>query len=41
MIQSIQTFGKTDLNARMEDSSIQEFHDMGIVFNEMADRIDI
>ena len=24
----------------MEDSSIQEFHDMGIVFNEMADRIE-
>lgn len=40
MIQSIQAFGKTDLNARMEDSSIQEFHDMGIVFNEMADRIE-
>ena len=40
MIQSIQAFGKPDLNARMEDSSIQEFHDMGIVFNEMADRID-
>ena len=40
MIQSIQAFGKTDLNARMEDSSIQEFHDMGFVFNEMADRIE-
>ena len=40
MIQSIQAFGKQDLNARMEDSSIQEFHDMGIVFNEMADRIE-
>ena len=40
MIQSIQTFGKPDLNVRMEDSSIQEFHDMGIVFNEMADRIE-
>lgn len=40
MIQSIQAFGKTDLNVRMEDSSIQEFHDMGIVFNEMADRIE-
>mgnify|MGYP002544378956 FL=1 len=40
MIQSIQVFGKPDLNARMEDSSIQEFHDMGIVFNEMADRIE-
>lgn len=40
MIQSIQAFGKPELNARMEDSSIQEFHDMGIVFNEMADRIE-
>lgn len=40
MIQSIQAFGKQDLNVRMEDSSIQEFHDMGIVFNEMADRIE-
>lgn len=40
MIQSIQAFGKPDLNARMEDSSIQEFYDMGIVFNEMADRIE-
>lgn len=40
MIQSIQAFEKPDLNARMEDSSIQEFHDMGIVFNEMADRIE-
>ena len=40
MIQSIQAFGKPDLNVRMEDSSILEFHDMGIVFNEMADRIE-
>ena len=40
MIQSIQAFGKPDLNARMEDSSIQEFHDMGIVFNQMAERIE-
>lgn len=40
MIQSIQAFGKPDLNTRMEDSSIQEFHDMGIVFNEMADSIE-
>ena len=40
MIQSIQAFGKPELNARMEDSSIQDFHDMGIVFNEMADRIE-
>lgn len=40
MSQSIQAFGKPDLNVRMEDSSILEFHDMGIVFNEMADRIE-
>ena len=40
MIQSIQAFGKPDLNVRMEDSSNLEFHDMGIVFNEMADRIE-
>lgn len=40
MIQRIQAFGKPDLNVRMEDSSILEFHDMGIVFNEMADRIE-
>lgn len=40
MIASIQAFGKPDLNVRMEDSSIQEFHDMGTVFNEMADRIE-
>ena len=40
MIQSLQAFGKPDLNVRMEDSSILEFHDMGIVFNEMADRIE-
>lgn len=39
MIQSIQAFGEQDLNARMEDSSIQEFHDIGMVFNEMADRM--
>ena len=40
MIQSIQAFGEPELNVRMEDSSISEFHDMGIVFNEMADRIE-
>lgn len=39
MIQSIQAFGEQDLNARIEDSSISEFHDIGIVFNEMADRM--
>ena len=40
MIQSIQAFGKPKLDVRMEDSSIQEFHDMGIVFNQMAERIE-
>lgn len=40
MISSIQAFGKQELNARIEDSSIQEFHDIGTVFNEMADRIE-
>lgn len=39
MIESIRAFGKQDFDARMEDSSIQEFHDIGMVFNEMADRI--
>lgn len=40
MISSIQAFGKQELNARIEDSSIEEFHDIGTVFNEMADRIE-
>ena len=40
MISRIQAFGKQELNARIEDSSIQEFHDIGTVFNEMADRIE-
>ena len=39
MIEKIQTFGKQDFDVRMEDSPIQEFHDIGIVFNEMAERI--
>lgn len=39
MIESIRAFGKQDFDARIEDSSIQEFHDIGMVFNEMADRI--
>lgn len=39
MIESIQAFGKQDFDVRMEESSIQEFQDIGIVFNEMADRI--
>jgi len=39
MIESIRAFGRPDLDVRMENASIQEFHDIGIVFNEMADRI--
>lgn len=39
MIESIRAFGKQDFDSRMGDSSIQEFHDIGMVFNEMADRI--
>ncbi len=39
MIGKIQAFGKQDFDVRMEESAIQEFHDIGIVFNEMAERI--
>lgn len=39
MIESIRAFGRQDFDARMGESSIQEFHDIGKVFNEMADRI--
>lgn len=39
MISNIRAFGNQNLDVRMEDSTIQEFHDMGQVFNEMADRI--
>ena len=40
MISNIRAFGKQNLDVRMEDSTIQEFHDIGQVFNEMADRIE-
>ena len=40
MISNIRAFGKQKLDVRMEDSTIQEFHDIGQVFNEMADRIE-
>lgn len=40
MILNIRAFGKQNLDVRMEDSTIQEFHDIGQVFNEMADRIE-
>lgn len=39
MIETIQAFGKQNFDVRMEESSIQEFQDIGIVFNEMAERI--
>lgn len=39
MIESIRAFGKLDFDVRMESSSIQEIHDISMVFNEMADRI--
>lgn len=39
MIESIRAFGKQDFDVRIEDSSIQEFHNIGVAFNEMADRI--
>lgn len=39
MIENIQAFGKQDFDVRMEDSGIRELHDIGVVFNEMADRI--
>lgn len=40
MLSNIRAFGKQNLDVRMEDSTIQEFHDIGQVFNEMADRIE-
>ncbi len=39
MIESIRAFGKQDFDVRMEESFIRELHDIGSVFNEMADRI--
>lgn len=40
IIEGLRAFGQEDFDVRMEDSSIQEFHDIGVVFNEMADRIE-
>lgn len=37
--ESINAFGDRNFDVRMGDSSIQEFHDIGVVFNEMADHI--
>ncbi|MDD7267956.1 MAG: sensor histidine kinase [Lachnospiraceae bacterium] len=39
IIDRIRAFGKRDLNARMDGASVQEFQDIGTVFNEMADRM--
>lgn len=39
MIESIRAFGKLNFDVRMKSSSIQEIHDISMVFNEMADRI--
>lgn len=40
IIEGLRAFGQEDFDVRMEDYSIQEFHDIGVVFNEMADRIE-
>lgn len=39
MSDSIRAFGHQNFDVRMGDSTIQEFHDIAMVFNEMADRI--
>lgn len=39
MTEGIRSFGQKDFDGRMGDFSIQEFHDISVVFNEMADRI--
>lgn len=36
---NLKAFGKKDLNVRMEDSSISEIHEISVIFNEMAERI--
>jgi sensor histidine kinase YesM len=40
MAEEIQAFGEENLNARMQDFDIQEFHDISVVFNGMADHIE-
>lgn len=40
VIESLRALGQEDFKVRMEDYPIQEFHDMSVVFNEMADRIE-
>ena len=39
MAEGIHSFGQENFDARMNDFSIQEFHDISVVFNEMAERI--
>lgn len=39
MAEGIRSFGQEDFDGRMEDFSVEEFHDISVVFNEMADRI--
>lgn len=37
--ETIRAFGHQDFDVRAEEIQIQEFHDIGVVFNDMADRI--
>ena len=37
--EGIAAFGQENLNARMDDFSIEEFHEISMVFNEMTERI--
>lgn len=37
--EGIAAFGQGNLDTRMEDFSVQEFHDISVTFNEMAERI--
>lgn len=39
IVEHIRDFGRSGLNTRLEGFSTQEFDDISIVFNEMADRI--
>lgn len=40
IVEGLHAFGQEDFDVRMEDYSIQEFHEIGVGFNEMADRIE-
>lgn len=39
IVEHIRDFGKSGLNTRLEEFNTQEFDDISVVFNEMADRI--